>query len=76
MRHNQIPCHDEDFSGYCSGCSYVGENHGRDDIVLAHRRALRAKRIQSAYSFVGCSLIVLWPIVALGVAFYLLGRFW
>jgi hypothetical protein len=74
MRHDQIPCHDEDFSGYCSGCSYVGEDHGRDDIVAQHRRALRSKRLESAYSMLGCAAMVLWPIVAFVVLAYALGR--
>lgn len=76
MRHDQTPCHDEDFSGYCSSCSYFGEDHGRDDIVRQHRAALRAKRVRSVYSVMGCGLLMLWPVVAFAVVGYLLGRFW
>ncbi len=76
MRHDQIPCHDEDYSGYCDGCSYVGEDHRRDDIVHAHRSALRAKRLQSVYSVMGCGLFMLWPIIAFVLVGYFVGRLW
>jgi len=75
MRHDQSPCHDEDFSGYCTGCSYVGEDHGRDDIVSAHRRALRVKRLRSAYSMAGCAMFIVWPVFVLAAAAYFLGRY-
>ena len=74
MRHNQIPCPDEDFSGYCSGCSYVGEDHRRDDIVAQHRRALRSKRLESAYSMLGCAATIVSTIIAALAIAYTLGR--
>lgn len=74
MKHTQIPCHDEDFSGYCASCSYVGEDHRRDDIALAHRRAMRGKQLQSAYSMLGCAVVVGSAITMLVGIGFLLGR--